>query len=239
MHISFQPDLSQDEITLSEEESKHCIRVLRMKSGDDLFLTDGKGMQCTGKITSEHPKHATIKIISRDQQERTRPYHLHIAISPTKNMERIEWFVEKATECGIDEISFIETSHTERVKVNMERVMKVAISAMKQSRQWYLPDIHPINSLSDFIKDLPPLQKNESRFIAWCENDKTISLNKILNTSPTENIMILIGPEGDFNAHEISLGQHHHFQPVSLGNSILRTETAGLYACMAVKAICE
>lgn len=235
MHVFYQPDLSVDQLYLTEEESKHCVRVLRMKKGDEAHLADGKGMQAIATIADDHPKKCLLHIQSKTQHLQNRNYYLHIMVAPTKNMERIEWFIEKATEVGIDEVSFIETENSERAKVNMERCEKIAISAMKQSKQWFLPKLNLLQKFTAVVQN----HQSDNAYIAWCETPDTALLShKIMTaTSAFQRITVLIGPEGDFTETEVNLAIQAGFQLVSLGNSILRTETAALFACMSVKAI--
>lgn len=235
MHIFYQPDLTSDSIILSEEESKHCTRVLRLKQNDIVYLADGIGTQATSYIVSDNPKKTELLIKERINHTSNRNYSLSIAIAPTKNFDRIEWFIEKATECGIDEILFIETTNSERTKINLERSNKVAISAMKQSKQWWLPKIHSLINLDEYLKNRS--NTNSLNLIAWCpENGQTLS-HQLLQNANANSIHIMIGPEGDFTKNEIELAIQKGFIPVSLGTSILRTETAGLFACMAIKAL--
>jgi 16S rRNA (uracil1498-N3)-methyltransferase len=236
MHVFFQTDLSNPHVFLNEEESKHCVRVLRLKKGDEVHLTDGKGIHAIALIGDDHPKKCILDIVSTTQTQRNRKYYLHIVVAPTKNMERIEWFLEKATEIGIDEVSFIETTNSERTRVNMERFEKITVSAMKQSKQWYLPKLNDIQKLSTLL----PTLTGDLKFIAWCETPHTDLLSKQLQQKhllQLPSITIFIGPEGDFTKAETELVQHNGFIPSSLGQSILRTETAALYACMAVQTI--
>ena len=237
MHVFYQPNLNQNQISLSEDESKHCVRVLRLKNGDEVDLADGKGTHAKAVIVDDHPKKCVLQItqstLYTQAESSGRNYYLHLIVAPTKNFDRMEWFIEKATEAGIDEITFIETANSERTKVNIERCEKIAVSAMKQSKQWYLPKINGLQKITDIIKhDLPG-----DKFIAWCEVGGTTLINQKINQIASNHITILIGPEGDFTEAEVKLAQQHHFIPVSLGKTILRTETAALFACFTVKAI--
>ncbi|MES2689620.1 MAG: 16S rRNA (uracil(1498)-N(3))-methyltransferase [Bacteroidota bacterium] len=233
MHVFFQPDLDTAAIQLNEDESKHCVRVLRLKKGDEVHLADGKGTHALAQIGDDNPKRCVLGITRKENNSKNRTYYLHIIIAPTKNFERTEWFIEKAVEAGIDEITFIETQNSERNKVNMERCEKIAVSAMKQSKQWWLPAINPIVKLSDAVASV----ENGLKLMAWCETNEEQLLNDALKNDAQQTITVLIGPEGDFTAQEVELAKRAGFQPVSLGKNILRTETAALYACMAVKAI--
>lgn len=235
MHVFYQPDLSSDEILLNEEESKHCVRVLRMKKGDEVHLADGKGMHAVALILDDHPKKCMLGIQVRNQTSPNRNYQLHIMIAPTKNSDRIEWFIEKAVEAGIDEISFIETENSERSKVNLERCEKIAISAMKQSKQWWLPEINGVTRFNELMR--MNMIAGGTKLIAWCETDQSAGIRHHIPPSASQPITILIGPEGDFTKDEAEQARQAGFAAVSLGSSILRTETAALYACMAVKVL--
>lgn len=242
MHVFFQPDLASDSLWLSEEESKHCIRVLRLQLGDHVYLADGRGVEAKATIAEANPKKCLLTINSRTQHQPNRNYYLHIAVAPTKSADRIEWFIEKATEAGIDEITFIETTNSERAKVNLERCQKVAISAMKQSKQWFLPKINPLVSLKNHLNVLDNHAINSLRYMAWCEQDQQQTLPFLVAQSlpfKQTEAHILIGPEGDFTQAEVQLAKQIQFKPVSLGASILRTETAALYACMAFKTLAD
>lgn len=236
MHVFYQPDLSAEEISLNEEESKHCVRVLRLKAGNEVHLADGRGGHVLAVVKEDHPKRCLLRIVKRIQEPQPRNYYLHIMVAPTKNTERLEWFIEKATEAGIDKITFIETANSERSKVNMERCKKIAISAMKQSKQWWLPEIIAPVKLETIFESG---QTNTLRLIGWCNSDKSTTLASLVLKNTETIVDVLIGPEGDFTPQEIELAQKKGFIPVSMGANILRTETAALYACMAVKAIRE
>lgn len=236
MHVFYQPNLTEPRITLTEDESKHCIRVLRMQKGDIVYLADGKGTKAKAVIDDDHPKRCVLQVVEQQYftppQSSGRDYTLHILVAPTKNFDRMEWFIEKAVEAGVDEITFIETENSERAKVNMERCEKIAVSAMKQSKQWYLPIIHPLVDVKTAIT-----QNNDTeKLIAWCETEQTQQLAQ-LHQKKSNQISLLIGPEGDFTATEVELAKKHGFVPVSLGTTILRTETAALYGVMAIKAL--
>lgn len=236
MHVFYQPNLTEPRITLTEDESKHCIRVLRMQKGDVVYLADGKGTKAKALIDDDHPKRCVLQVVEQQhftpQQSSGRNYSLHILVAPTKNFDRMEWFIEKAVEAGVDEITFIETENSERAKVNLERCEKIAISAMKQSKQWYLPVIHPLVDVKKAITQNTATEK----LIAWCETEQTQQLAQLHQKKSTQ-ICLLIGPEGDFTATEVALAKQHGFIPVSLGTTILRTETAALYGVMAIKAL--
>lgn len=231
MHVFYVPVLGEDLITLSEEESKHAIRVLRLKKGEVVHLADGKGTQCIASIADDNVKKCTLQIAERITHK-PRATCLHIAIAPTKNFDRMEWFIEKATELGIEEISFIECTRGERSKINLDRCIKTAVSAMKQSKQWWLPQI---NDIIPFKKMLEITEADTLKLMAWCETDKQESVHKYLKNSAHQNLIFLIGPEGDFTENEVHQAQEKGFIPVSLGTGILRTETAALYVCALSK----
>lgn len=228
MHIFFQPDLSSDSILLSEEESKHAIRVLRLNTGDKVELVNGSGTRAIAEVRDDHPKRCVLQVVSRRNESSNRNYHLHIAVAPTKNIERIEWFVEKATEIGIDEITLLECEHSERTTVKVDRLEKVAVSAMKQSQQSWLPVINGMPRFNDFVQQAV----SDVKLIAHCEEGAKNPISKISFSG--KKVLILIGPEGDFSPEEISRATQNGFTPVSLGETRLRTETAALYAVMAV-----
>lgn len=215
-----------------KEESKHIIKVLRKRGGDTIHITDGKGNLFHAEITLESEKRCEVKIVKTDTFE-PKKYHLHIAIAPTKMNDRLEWFLEKATEIGIDEITPIICDHSERKFFKTDRAEKIIQAAMKQSNQFYLPQINEPIALNDFLKN----DTNFLKFIAHCEEDKKDLFKN--NIQPNQSILILIGPEGDFSTKEIETALKNNFIPVSLGNTRLRTETAGVVACHTVALINE
>jgi 16S rRNA (uracil1498-N3)-methyltransferase len=228
--IFYTPYIQSPRFILDEQESRHAIKVLRLQVGDKIRLIDGKGGLFLGLIEQAHPKHCEIRVLEQlEQQERS--FHLHIAIAPTKNMDRIEFFVEKATEIGIDRITPLLCSHSERKIIKKERLIKVAIAAAKQSVKARIPQIDDIVTFDAFIKT----NKSELCFIAHCEEEKKIQLKTAYTVA--QNALILIGPEGDFSHPEIELASQHGFQAVALGNERLRTETAGLVACHTINLL--
>ena len=226
------PDIL-DSFTLSEEESQHAVRVLRLQSGDELEVVDGAGGYYRAVITNPHPKHCEFQIKETITEYGKRDYRLHIAIAPTKNIERLEWFIEKCTEIGIDEITPVICRFSERKIIKPERLEKIIVSAAKQSLKAYFPILNPMCSFRDFIQQTTVSQK----FIAHCyEQDKQL-LQQVYQKS--SDAVILIGPEGDFSPEEVQAAIQHQFQPVSLGSSRLRTETAGVVACHTISLINE
>ena len=244
MHLFYTPDIATDTYTLNEEESKHCVRVLRLNEGDKIQLIDGIGGLYEAEIIDNNPKRCSVKIIDTKKEVGKRNWQLHIAIAPTKSMDRLEWFVEKATEMGIDEVSLINSVNSERNIVKTERIQKVAISAIKQSLKAYLPKINEVVNLKILIAQAKDF-KGE-KFIAHChpsplsigEGSGVRSHIKTLYT-PKQNALVLIGPEGDFTIEEVKLALDNGFKEISLGESRLRTETAALYACAALNVINE
>ncbi len=236
MQLFYNPDLvsTSTEVIFSKEESKHIAKVLRKQDGDTLQITNGKGYMFQVTLTLTNPKKCQAKVLSTHKQE-TLPYSLHLAVAPTKLNDRYEWFLEKATEIGITEITPIICDHSERKIVKLERLEKKVISAMKQSLKAYAPIVHPVISFSDFIKS----QENseQQKYIAYCEESDKKSLKSLLEAK--QSILILIGPEGDFSTREIEMAKLKSFVPVSLGTSRLRTETAALVACHSVAFINE
>ncbi|MES2588372.1 MAG: 16S rRNA (uracil(1498)-N(3))-methyltransferase [Bacteroidota bacterium] len=231
MHLFYIPEIhaASNEVKLSEEESKHACKVLRLKKGDKISLLNGKGDSFVGEIIEDHPKHCLISIKSHAFEEQS-PNQIHIAIAPTKNIERIEWFVEKTTELGITEISLFFSKNSERKHLKIERIEKIIISAMKQSQRKYLPKLNVFSSLEEFFK------VHTTGAIAHCYQGNKLALKSNLKKT---KYPILIGPEGDFTQEEVELALKKGFDPITLGKNRLRTETAGLYACMQAKLILE
>ena len=229
MHLFYVPELtpSTKSIYLSEDESKHACRVLRLKMNDEVLLLDGVGGVYNARIDEDNPKKCLLQITAVTQKEK--PTHeVHIAIAPTKNMDRIEWFVEKATEIGVTELTLIICDHSERKIVKTERLEKILVSAMKQSKRSFIPKLNPVVSFSEFLKQY------SQGALAHCEDGEKKTLNTVYQAS---NYPILIGPEGDFSTKEIVSAKAQGYDFVKLGNTRLRTETAGLYACIQAKMI--
>jgi len=235
MQLFYNPDISTETKSFSfgKEESRHIIRVLRKTAGDELFLTNGKDQFFTAIILLGNDKKCVADIVSCEDRLKTWDYELHIAIAPTKMNDRFEWFLEKATEIGIDEITPIICDHSERKQVKTERMEKVVISAMKQSLKFRLPKINEAIKFKDFIK------KNDwdLELIAHCQEDDKNRIEELIREK--RKIMILIGPEGDFSDKEIELAKSLGVIPVSLGESRLRTETAGVVACNNIALLKE
>lgn len=228
MHIFYTPDIHSDKYLLNEEESKHCTRVLRLKEKDQVNLVDGKGGFYLAEIIDDHPKRTALSVIKQTLTYQKRNHYLHIAVAPTKNIDRFEWFLEKATEIGIDEITPIICERSERKDVKTERSEKVLIAAMKQSLKAYLPKINPQQSFSNLLSSV----NEDHKFIAHClPNEKKEIRDHLRNQ---KSYLVLIGPEGDFSEQEINKALQNGFLPITLGNSRLRTETAALEACFEI-----
>jgi len=233
MHLFYCTSFVEDHASLSAEESAHCIRVLRMKRGDQLNIIDGKGHLFEAYIDDPDPLKCRAVIKSITNMPHPRKSKLHIAIAPTKNIERFEWFIEKAVEIGIDEITPLLCKRSERTKIRTDRIEKLIISSMKQAKNFYKPVFNPIIEIQKFISNIP--FKLNSRFIAYCDEQNNLLLNQ--SDEIKSDTVILIGPEGDFSPEEVELSVINNIIPVSLGTSRLRTETAGIVACCLYNAL--
>ncbi len=229
MQLFYNPDLNEqlETFTFPKDESKHITKVLRKKEGDTLFMTNGKGWLLEGKITIADIKNCQVSITNKTFQPK-KSYSLHLAVAPTKMNDRYEWFLEKATEIGIDTITPIICDHSERKVIKTERFEKILQSAMKQSLHCYLPKLNPAISFKNFIDQ----EHNGQLFIAHCEETKRQSLKNTIEAK--RDITVLIGPEGDFSVKEIEMALERGFIPVTLGETRLRTETAAIVACHSV-----
>ncbi len=234
MQLFYSPSLneSQTSFVFDKEESKHIIKVLRKKESDILHVTNGLGYLFTTKISIASDSKCTVKIVSFVKQEAAK-FALHLAVAPTKMNERFEWFLEKATEMGIQEITPILCEHSERKVIKTDRFQKILESAMKQSLHYYLPQLNEPIAFKDFINS----EKSGQLFIAHCEASEKKSLKNELKSK--EDVTILIGPEGDFSVKEIQLAIDANYIPVSLGSTRLRTETAAIVACHSVVFVNE
>jgi|TARA_B100000959_G_scaffold272696_1_gene322360 16S rRNA (uracil1498-N3)-methyltransferase len=220
----------ETEFTLSSEESKHICKVLRKKEGDYLNFTDGKGALLTTIIAISDVRKTRVQIVNKKQKHKQHNYYLHIAIAPTKNIDRFEWFLEKACEIGIDEITPIICSHSERKIIKTERGNRILLSAIKQSLKFHLPKLNDAILLKDFVKQ----DFDGVKYIAHCEDTERTELK---NIPKAKRNLILIGPEGDFSQEEIGIALQNNFKAVSLGKSRLRTETAGIIAVNTINII--
>jgi len=234
MQLFYNPDIHEatSSFTFDKEESKHIVKVLRKSVGDVLHITNGLGWIFDAEIINADIKKCQANI-SNAKQHPKRDYKLHIAVAPTKMNDRFEWFLEKATEIGIDTITPILCDHSERKVIKLDRFEKILQSAMKQSLQCYLPTINELTPFNNFVNQDFEGQK----YIAHCEDSDRKSLKNQLK--PDQDIVILIGPEGDFSVKEIETALQHNYIPVTLGNTRLRTETAAIAACHSVAFVNE
>lgn len=224
MHVFYTPDIQTTQ-ELPTEEAQHCTRVLRLTHGDDITLTDGKGCFYRAEITAATSKRCLVAIKETIFQEPLWQCHLHIAMAPTKNMDRTEWFAEKATEIGFDELTFLNCRFSERKVIKKERIEKILVSAIKQSLKARLPQLNEMTEFDKFIRQ----EFKGQKFIAHCYEGEKRQLKDVVRKG--ENALVLIGPEGDFSEEEVQQAITNGFIPVSLGKSRLRTETAALVAC--------
>lgn len=228
MHIFYTPDLTSDLYNLSEEESKHCIKVLRLQKGSTVQLVDGKGGFYDAVIADPHPKRTSLKIVKAQHNYGKRNHYLHIAVAPTKNIERIEWFLEKATEIGIDEITPLICERSERKDLKTDRLNKVITSAVKQSIKAFHPKLNEPVRFKDFIGSV----SNTQKFIAHCIDGEKFALKDKIELN--SDYLVMIGPEGDFSPLEVRQALAADFMQIALGTSRLRTETAALEACFEI-----
>lgn len=229
MHIFYTPDITQNTYTLNEEESKHCVRVLRLTIGSIVNLVDGKGGFYTAEITADNPKKVSLSVLKVETEFHKRNHYLHVAVAPTKNIDRMEWFLEKATELGIDEVTPIITDRSERRVVKEDRLNKVITAAIKQSIKAYHPKLNDAIAFDDFLKQ--PFDGD--KLIAHCiDNGGKRFISELV--SPHQKYLILIGPEGDFTPDEVNLALNKGFKALTLGDNRLRTETAALSVCFEI-----
>ncbi|MFV0390364.1 MAG: 16S rRNA (uracil(1498)-N(3))-methyltransferase [Paludibacteraceae bacterium] len=227
MQLFYAPDIAVEQ-SLSEEESRHAVRVLRVKVNDEINIVDGIGGLYKAVVTNPNPKRCEFEITDTIQNFARKNYRLHIAIAPTKNIERFEWFVEKSTEFGIDEITPILCRYSERKQLKVERLKKIIISAAKQSLQANFPKINPLETFEAFLSR----QTDHPCFIAHCYEGAKPLLSSVYQIG--DDCTLLIGPEGDFSQDEVESAIKSDYQPISLGHSRLRTETAGIAACHTI-----
>ncbi len=235
MHLFYCPELSpnDDLLLLPPDESYHAANVLRLQVGDAIGVTDGAGHLYNASLVEVHAKKCSFQIIVEVAQ-RNRKRSLHIAIAPTKNIDRFEWFLEKSTEIGIETVTPLLCRYSERKEVKPDRLSKVIVAAAKQSMHCRFPVLQPMVSFKEFIANAPD---NAIKLIAHCEDSVKLPIQRMLDHA--QNVIVLIGPEGDFSNEEIQLAIEKGFKPVSLGDSRLRTETAALYACMAFNLLSD
>ncbi|WP_303311673.1 16S rRNA (uracil(1498)-N(3))-methyltransferase [Hymenobacter sp. BT730] len=226
-HTFFAPDLTLPTYTLPEDESKHAVRVLRLGLGAPVVLVDGRGGVFQAEVADANPKRCQLRITHHETVP-PRSYLTHVAVAPTKNLDRMEWMVEKAVEVGVERITFLRCARSERRELKLERLEKIAVSALKQSGQAWLPQMDELTDFADFL----PMVAPETTFIAHLEEGERMALSRVAAGGP--GCCILIGPEGDFTPQEIEAAFALGIRPVTLGASRLRTETAGLAAVFTV-----
>lgn len=234
MHRFYCPDIA-DTLTLGEEDSKHCVRVMRMAEGDTIEVVDGNGTLYTCRITMAHPKRCAIEVLDKEVQTPHWGHRIVLAIAPTKNLDRIEWLVEKCVEMGIDRIIPLRCHNSERTVLKTERLKKIMVAAMKQSLKATLPQLDEMTPLEQVVAE--PFEG--TRCIAYCDallpREQRRTLADVYR--PGSDVMVLIGPEGDFSPDEVQAATTAGFIPVTLGESRLRTETAGLMSVAAIHAL--
>lgn len=228
MQLFYVPNLSGAEVVLDETESKHAVRVLRLTVGNQVQIIDGKGGFYLAEITDANPKKCRLRITESKPEFGKKDFKLHIAIAPTKNIDRFEWFLEKATEIGIDEITPLLSEHSERKNIKSDRLEKILVSAIKQSLKAYLPILNELTSFKDLVSNAA----GKNLYIAHCGEGEKPHLKNVVERG--SDCLILIGPEGDFSKEEILFARKNGFTEISLGNARLRTETAGIAACHIV-----
>ncbi len=231
MHIFYTPDIISKDYVLNEQESTHASRVLRLKDGDEVLLIDGVGGKFLAAITGKMGKRIVVRVISSEQTECRSGHRLHMAIAPTKNIERLEFFLEKATEIGVDEITPLLCRFSERKVIKDERLERIVVAAMKQSIKAFKPKLNSLTKFDDFVA----AQQVGGRYIAHCYDSHKQPLKDVV--LQTESSLVMIGPEGDFSLDEVALAEANGFQSVELGKERLRTETAGIVACHTVNLI--
>ena len=230
MDYFYAPGIPEGADFLDEEESAHCVRVLRYKEGDVIGLLDGRGGKYSATIRQANPKNLSFTILDRSVTKKA-PYSIHLAIAPTKNADRMEWLAEKLTEIGVDKITLFFSANSERRKYNTRRLQKKLVTALKQSKNPFLPELTGPVELNTLFTSQPEKQK----FIAFVDADNTLMLQQAVQKK--SSALILIGPEGDFTAGEVQQAEKEGYQKVSLGKNVLRTETAGLIACHTIHLI--
>lgn len=235
MQLFYAPDLEPPVHTLDEEESRHCIRVLRLGRGDWIHLTDGRGNLYRAEIIEADPRRCTVRVVETQSEFERMPYRLVMAVAPTKNPDRFEWFLEKATEVGVTRIIPLETVHSERRSFKPQRGEKVITAAMKQSLKAYRPELSPLTAFREAVAE--PFEGRS--LIAHCEAAHSARGKRFLPRTirPGESVRIFIGPEGDFSPEEIDLALAHGFEEITLGPQRLRTETAAVAATVMTATV--
>ncbi len=231
--IQFYAPEIETELTLPEEEARHCIKVLRTRPGDLIEVIDGKGNRFSCRLTDDNPRHATVEIEAKTAIPLSWTTEITVAVAPTKNMDRMEWTVEKLTEIGINRIIPLHCRYSERKDIKVDRLQRIAVSAMKQSLKTVLPEITPMRSFKEIVQSCTADQK----FIAYCDPSIPRKLLACEYRPVADSVLIFIGPEGDFSKEEISAAINAGFMPISLGENRLRTETAALVVCDTIHII--
>ena len=229
--IFYAPQIDTDPV-LPEEESAHCTKVLRLGRGAELTVADGRGAFYRAMIEEAHPRHCRVTVVERTEAPPLWTYGLHVAVAPTKNIDRTEWFLEKAAEVGIDSVTLLRCRYSERREVKMERLQRVLVAAMKQSGQARLPQLAGMTDFADFIAQPTAA---DCRLIAHCRSSELPTVGACYTRG--SDVLILIGPEGDFSAEEVAMAESAGYRGVSLGRTRLRTETAALAACHAIHVL--
>ncbi len=236
MNLFYTTHIDEGYLLLPEEEARHAVQVLRYRQGDALHAVDGHGRYFVATVEETGKKYCRARILEEQADYGKRSFRLHLAIAPTKNISRFEWFLEKATEIGIDLITPLQCEHSERNKLRLDRLERILLAALKQSLKAYLPKLHPLTPFKKFLTN-PENAAYPARFIAQAKAGAGAPLRD--NYTPQQDVLILIGPEGDFSEAEITLAREQGYQAVSLGPSRLRTETAGIVACHTVNLLSE
>lgn len=237
MQVFFSNQIQRPHLYLTEDESKHCAQVLRKKSGDIIHIIDGLGGFYKGEILVIHKKKVEVLILE-EKQEAELKQEIHIALAPPKQAEKFEWFIQKATEIGISEITPINSLRTERKKLKEDRLHKILVSAIKQSKRARIPKLHPFQKFNDFLKT--PI--SGSKLIGHCECDPENSLIHVYNQEKlyeAQKVTVLIGPEGDFTTDEVQIAKENGFSEISFGEMRLKTETAGILACHSLHLLLQ
>ena len=233
MQLFYAPDITLPQYTLTEEESKHAIKVLRLSIGDTIHITDGRGNLYTCQVISDNPKHCTVKVVESVAQFEKRNYCLTMAVAPTKNIDRFEWFLEKATEIGVDRFVALESEHSERRVIKPEREMKVVTAAVKQSLKAYHPTLEDMTEFKRFVTS----ELSGRKFIAHCGEAVKGKSYLASTLKAGEDAVVLIGPEGDFSPEEVRLAVENGFEEITLGTQRFRTETAAVMAVAMVAVV--
>jgi 16S rRNA (uracil1498-N3)-methyltransferase len=234
MHIFYSYNINNEYCILNGDEANHCLNVLRLKCGDKVGIIDGVGTFYEGEIYNVLHKECIVKILSKKDNFEKRKYYLHIAIAPPKNIDRIEFFIEKATEIGIDEITPLLCNNSERTKINVERLQKISIAAAKQSIKAYIPSINNLCLFKDFIEK--NAKDNDScKFIAHCYDKPKKNIKQLYSSG--DSAIVLIGPEGDFSLDEVTYAVKNGFKEITLNKSRLRTETAAIVVCTYINLL--